>query len=494
MTNYVGRTLGPYKLEAPLGKGGMAAVYRAYQASVKRYVAIKVMAPEVAEQAGFVERFEREAQMIASLEHPHILPVIDYGLADGLHYIVMRYIEGGSLDERMRRKQLSLQECARFLTQIASALDYAHRKGVVHRDLKPNNVLLDSDENSYLTDFGIARLTQSQTRLTATGSVMGTPAYMSPEQAMGRPVDGRSDIYTLGVMLYEMVLNKLPFAADTPAALIFQHVYERPPAPRSIEPDISDSVALVLDRAMAKSPDARYQLAADLASAFAEAINYRSSTPQKSAPAVGGPSMDMEKTAPITTPGRAGTPVERENTLIDVDGSRRTPGSVAPGQAPWQPTRQPEYAPPSMPAQQPGARRQSPAQSIPAIPAEMPARQGLPLGLVVIGVVVILLVIGGGALAIISNSNSASATQAAVNTAQAAVAITQTNIAIAVVQTNTRIAELSRTPTPTATPSAANHADSFQYTHFYQYAHANGLCYPDVRRHGDVCGRNSCDE
>src|SRR5947209_3187357 len=187
MTDFVGRTLGPYKLEAALGKGGMATVYRAFQATVKRYVAIKVMASEIADQPGFIERFEREAEVIASLEHPHILPVIDYGNADGVHYLVMRYIEGGSLEDRMRRKALSLQETARMMTQMASALDYAHKRGVVHRDLKPNNVLLDSSENAYLTDFGIARLTQSDSKLTATGSVMGTPAYMSPEQGMGRP-------------------------------------------------------------------------------------------------------------------------------------------------------------------------------------------------------------------------------------------------------------------------------------------------------------------
>src|SRR5512147_268539 len=156
MVDYEGRTLGPYKLEAALGKGGMATVYRAYQTSVKRYVAIKVMAPEIADQPGFVERFAREAEVIASLEHPHILPVIDYGNDEGIHYLVMRYIEGGSLEDRMRKKPLSMQECARMLSQIASALDYAHKRGVIHRDMKPNNVLLDSSENAYLTDFGIA--------------------------------------------------------------------------------------------------------------------------------------------------------------------------------------------------------------------------------------------------------------------------------------------------------------------------------------------------
>src|SRR5258708_15382534 len=149
MTDFVGRTLGPYKLEVLLGRGGMASVYRAYQSSVKRYVAIKGMSPEIASEPGFVERFEREAEVIASLEHPHILPVIDYGTADHIHFLVMRYIEGGSLEERMRRAPLSLDEASTFLVQIASALNYAHKRGVIHRDLKPSNVLLDTSENAY---------------------------------------------------------------------------------------------------------------------------------------------------------------------------------------------------------------------------------------------------------------------------------------------------------------------------------------------------------
>jgi serine/threonine protein kinase len=155
--DFVGRTLGGYKLEAMLGKGGMATVYRAYQTSVKRYVAIKVMSPEIADQPGFVERFSREAEVIASLEHPHILPVIDYGTDAGIHYLVMRFIEGGSLDDQMRKETLSLQYTARLISQIASALNYAHDRGVIHRDMKPNNVLLDKQENAYITDFGIAR-------------------------------------------------------------------------------------------------------------------------------------------------------------------------------------------------------------------------------------------------------------------------------------------------------------------------------------------------
>src|SRR5262245_24493206 len=238
MSDFAGKTLGPYRLETPLGRGGMATVYKAFQTSVRRYVAVKVMASDIANDPGFVERFQREAEVIASLEHPHILPIIDYGTDQNVHYLVMRYIEGGSLEDRMRRKSLTLEECSRLLGQMASALDYAHLRGVIHRDLQPNYVLLDTSENAYLTDFGIARLMQGESKLTATGAVMGTPAYMSPEQGMGRPVDARSDLYTLGVVLYEMVLNRLPFAAETPAALIFKHVYEMPPPAQQLAPNL----------------------------------------------------------------------------------------------------------------------------------------------------------------------------------------------------------------------------------------------------------------
>jgi serine/threonine protein kinase len=270
--NLIGKILGPYTLEAVLGKGGMATVYRAYQTSVKRYVAVKVMAREISEDPAFIERFEREAQIVASLEHPHILPIIDYGNHEGLSYIVMRYMDGGSLDDVMRKRRIPLPEVAKYLDQIASALDYAHRRGVVHRDLKPNNVLLDASNNCYLTDFGIARLASAEHKLTQTGTVLGTPSYVSPEQALGQAVDGRSDLYTLGVMAYEMVLGRLPFNAETPAALMFQHVYEAPPPAHKIDPTVPVAVSAVLDKVLAKKPDDRYTSGADYSAAFIDAM------------------------------------------------------------------------------------------------------------------------------------------------------------------------------------------------------------------------------
>ncbi len=425
MSDLVGKTLGPYKLEATLGKGGMAMVYRAYQASVKRYVAIKVMAAEIADQPGFVERFEREAEVIASLEHPHILPVIDYGNADGVHYLVMRYIEGGSLEDRMRRKPLSLGECSRLLGQMASALDYAHKHGVVHRDLKPNNVLLDSAENAYLTDFGIARLAQSEHKLTATGSVMGTPAYMSPEQALGRPVDARSDIYTLGVVLYEMVLNKLPFAGDTPAALIFQHVYEQPTPPRQIRPDLPDSIALVLNRAMAKNPDERFQSAMELADAFADAVAGRAPSPAQAS------QEDMT------------------NTVIGGPISPTTSGSGTPPPTPGQ-TDTPAPAPASTPA--PTAAAAAPSAVTPAA-ATASARSGLSSVLVVVAVLVVLAIAGGGFLFInntnVTNANNTGTAVAAANSTGTMVAI----LALSATATPTATLPPTATPTATATPT-----------------------------------------
>jgi serine/threonine protein kinase len=419
-TNYVGRTLGPYKIEAPLGKGGMAAVYRAYQASVKRYVAIKVMSSEIAGAAGFVERFEREAQVIAQLEHPHILPVIDYGSDGGVPYIVMRYIEGGSLDDRMRQRALSLQETARFINQIASALDYAHRRGVVHRDLKPNNVLLDKEENCYLTDFGIARLTGSDNRLTATGTVMGTPAYMSPEQAMGRTVDSRSDIYTLGVMLYEMVLSKMPFMADTPAALIFQHVYEQPTPPKQIKPDLPDAVVRVLDRALAKSPDARFQLASELAKAFDDAI--RGVSPSTQAPAGG-----------------------EERTFVGGVDAAPIPGTI-PISSSASSTRPQEYQPTMA---QPAAGYAPTMPPVSPTGATTPQRRS-PLGLLAVLAVVVLIAVGAGAFFVVTNQQNELATQ----TAQAQASGTAQAVAIALSATATHTATSTATETPNFTQTA----------------------------------------
>src|SRR6266849_4645027 len=210
-----GQTIGPYRIIAQIGQGGMAVVYKAYQPAMERYVALKILPRQLAESPEFTGRFHQEARTIAHLEHAHILPVHDYGESDGYTYLAMRFVEAGTLKDRLQAGPLAPDEIDRCFAQLADALDYAHAQGVVHRDLKPSNVLLDARGNLFLTDFGIAKLLEADSRFTGSGAMMGTPAYMSPEQAQGLRIDQRTDIYSLGIMLYEMVTERLPFEADT---------------------------------------------------------------------------------------------------------------------------------------------------------------------------------------------------------------------------------------------------------------------------------------
>src|ERR1041385_3866596 len=246
-----GQMLGPYRIISQIGKGGMATVYKAYQPSVDRYVAIKVLPSQLAESEEFATRFHQEARIIAKLEHPHILPVFDYGESDGVAYFVMRYLDAGTLKDRMETKRpLPLDDIDRIFTQLADALSYAHGHGIIHRDLKPANALIDSQGNVSLTDFGIAKLLESASpRLTQTDAIMGTPAYISPEQAQAKPVDQRSDIYSLGIILYEMATGSVPYTADTPLAVIFKHVRDPLPLPSSVKPDILPSIEKVIQGA-----------------------------------------------------------------------------------------------------------------------------------------------------------------------------------------------------------------------------------------------------
>jgi len=270
-----GQTLGPYRIINQIGKGGMATVYKAYQPSVDRYVALKVLPSQLAESKEFATRFQQEARIIAKLEHPHILPVFDYGESDGIAYLVMRYLEAGTLKEKMEAgRPLPLNEIDRIFTQLTDALTYAHSHGIVHRDLKPANALIDSYGNIFLTDFGIAKLLESASpRLTQTDAIMGTPAYISPEQAQGQPVDQRSDIYSLGIILYEMVTGRVPFMADTPLAIIFKHVSDPLPLPSLIKPDIPVSIEQVILKALAKDPRDRFSTASEFATAWKRALD-----------------------------------------------------------------------------------------------------------------------------------------------------------------------------------------------------------------------------
>jgi serine/threonine protein kinase/predicted hydrocarbon binding protein len=274
MLDQIGPELGPYRLIDKLGEGGAATIYRAYQPSMERYVAIKVLKTELTDKdPTFMERFMLEARTIAQLQHPHILPVIDFGRQENMAFLVMVLLEGGTLRTYLRENgALPLDNCAFMIAQIASALERAHSRGVIHRDLKPENILMDEDSNVYLTDFGIARILENTLNLTNTGAILGTPQYIAPEQARGKPADVRSDVYGLGVMLYEMTTGSLPFKAETPFGVLFKHISETPPAPRAIKQDLPASIEAVILKAMAKDPDERYQSALELAEAFVDAM------------------------------------------------------------------------------------------------------------------------------------------------------------------------------------------------------------------------------
>jgi serine/threonine protein kinase len=312
-----GQMLGPYRIISQVGRGGMATVYKAYQPSVDRYVAIKVLPSQLAESKEFTTRFQQEARIIARLEHPHILPVFDYGESEGVSYFVMRYMDAGTLKEKMiEGRPLPLHDIDRLFTQLAEALSYAHSRGIIHRDLKPANVLIDSHGNVFLTDFGIAKLLESASpRLTQTDAIMGTPAYISPEQAQGHPVDQRSDIYSLGIILYEMVTGSVPFTAETPLAVLFKHISDPLPPPSLVKPDIPPVIEQVLLKALAKEPRDRFATAAEFVAAWERALRDRETvqrpTDAATVPPVGTASgaQPQKLAAPATkTAAKAGIP------------------------------------------------------------------------------------------------------------------------------------------------------------------------------------------
>lgn len=269
-----GQMLGPYQIIAPMGQGGMATIYKAYHARLDRTVAIKMMHQAFLEDQNFLSRFEREAQIVAKLEHPNIVPVYDFADYEGQPYLVMKYIEGQTLKALNDRAGLSADDVLRVMQPIADALDYAHRQGVLHRDIKPSNIILGTDGTIYLTDFGLARLAQLGQSTLSTDLLVGTPNYISPEQAMGtKDIDSRTDLYSLGVVLYELVVGRVPFSADTPFAVIHDHIYTPLPAPSSINPNINPEVEAVLVKALSKKPAERYNTATEMIAAFRHAAD-----------------------------------------------------------------------------------------------------------------------------------------------------------------------------------------------------------------------------
>lgn len=268
----IGQKLGNCLIEGRIGKGGMATVYRAIRDEDEVEVAVKVISHDITNTVDFIERFKREGRLMQSLQHQHILPVYEFGTSGELMYIIMKLIEGGSLDTMLSKGRLPLELSLQLLEQIASALQYAHDKGIIHRDLKPGNVLLDLEGNAYLTDFGIAKWKEETAGLTLTGMVMGTPGYMSPEQWRTEPVDQRTDVYALGVMTFKMLTGRLPFHADTPFSLMYKHLDEAPPLAAEYVPSLVPSIDQVLQRSMAKLPEKRYPSTTHFLAALKDAV------------------------------------------------------------------------------------------------------------------------------------------------------------------------------------------------------------------------------
>jgi serine/threonine protein kinase len=283
-----GQMLGPYQIISQVGKGGMATVYKAYHAAMDRYVAVKILPHEFMHNDLFMGRFQQEVRLIAKLEHKHILPVYDYGESKGIPFLVMRFLDTGTLKDRIQAGQLFTEEVDRYFTQLAEALAYAHAKGVIHRDIKPSNALVDETGDIFLMDFGIAKIVESTIQLTATGAITGTPAYMSPEQGQGLKVDHRTDIYSLGIVLYEMITGRVPFEAETPMAVIFKKIQEPLPPPSVYKPDINSEIEAVVLKALAKNPADRFATTQEFLAGWKRAYNaYTRQTAARSVPGTG---------------------------------------------------------------------------------------------------------------------------------------------------------------------------------------------------------------
>ncbi len=269
----VGENVGPYRIIEKLGHGGMATVFKAYHAALDRYVAIKALHPAFMEDPSFLARFQREARVVAKLEHPNIVPVYDFAEHEGRPYLVMKFIQGETLKARLVRNGVLLDQVVQIVEAVGTGLTYAHGQGILHRDVKPSNVLLADDGRIYLADFGLARIAQVGESTISGDMMLGTPQYISPEQAMGvRELDAGTDIYSFGVMLYELIVGQVPFSADTPFSIIHDHIYTPLPLPRAVNSNVSEPIERVLLKALAKERADRFEDISSLVDAFSGAF------------------------------------------------------------------------------------------------------------------------------------------------------------------------------------------------------------------------------
>lgn len=319
MLNLVGKSLGRYQILERLGEGGMAIVYKAYDTRLEKDVAVKVirtenLAPSILERS--LKRFEREAKSLAKLTHANIVNILDYGEYEGKPYLVMPYLQGGTLKQKLQGKPIQYQEAAKLLIPIAKALAYAHQQGMVHRDVKPANILITHSGDPMLTDFGIAKIIDDEATmdLTGTSAAIGTPEYMAPEQITSKTADHRADIYSLGVVFYEMVTGRKPYIADTPMAVLFKHASEPLPRPKKFVSSIPDEVEQILIKALAKKPQDRYYDALVFANAMEYALTNAGgrnviSPLKKTTPA------DPYATATLSTIERTSTAAPKRQTI-----------------------------------------------------------------------------------------------------------------------------------------------------------------------------------
>jgi serine/threonine protein kinase len=273
MTFAPGENVGPYRVIEQLGQGGMASVFKAYHPALDRFVAIKVLHPAFKEQPDFLSRFQREARVVASLEHPNIVPVYDFAEHNGQPYLVMKYIEGQTLKSRLSQGPLSKLEAQRIVEAVGSALTYAHERGVLHRDVKPSNILLSPDGSIYLADFGLARIAEAGASTLSKDVMLGTPQYISPEQAKGNlELNEGTDVYSFGVVLYELVVGRVPFNADTPFSIIHDHIYTPLPLPSQVNPKVPEIIERILLKSLAKDPQDRFGSVDELVLTFQAAL------------------------------------------------------------------------------------------------------------------------------------------------------------------------------------------------------------------------------